>query len=151
MEAQVQKPVDSGLADSAKKVYSSAIAIYLTFCFRLNLEPVPASENTLILFIAELFQTKSYNTVHTYLAGVRHLHKVSGCPNPLDKALRLQLALRGYKRNKPPKPNPRLPITPIFFGLSKLFCLELHKTTTTLYYGQPYAWDFSVFYGRANS
>ena len=47
--------------------------------------------------------------MHTYLAGVRHLHIVSGCPNPLDKALRLQLALRGYKGNKPPKPNPRLP------------------------------------------
>ena len=83
--------------------------------------------------------------VHTYLAGVRHLHIVSGCPNPLDKALRLQLALRGYKRNKPPKPNPRLPITPHILRAIKLFYLERHKTTTILYYGQPYAWVFFGF------
>ena len=84
----------------------------MAFCTRLNLPAIPASENNLLLFIAELSQTKSYNTVHTYLAGVRHLHVLSGYPNPLEKALRVQLALRGFKRCKPPQPNPRLPITP---------------------------------------
>ena len=78
LETQAQRLIDSGLAQSTKKVYSSAIAIYLSFCTRLNLAPVPASENTLTLFVAELFQTKAYNTVHTYLAGVRLLHVVSG-------------------------------------------------------------------------
>ena len=50
--------------------------------------------------------------MHTYLAGIRHIHIISGYLNPLESAPRLQLALRGFKRYNPPQANPRLPITP---------------------------------------
>ena len=93
-------------------VYTSAKKCYLNFCTRLDFQPVPASEHMLILFVAELHQTKSFNTIHTYLAGVRHLHITTGFSNPLQDTPRLQLALQGCKRTKPPRPTPRLPITP---------------------------------------
>ena len=80
----IQILLDSSVAESTKKVYQSAATAYLAFCTRLNLPAIPASENNLLLFIAELSQTKAYNTVHTYLAGVRHLHVLSGYPNPLE-------------------------------------------------------------------
>ena len=87
----------SSLAESTKKDYQSATTAYLAFCSRLNLPTLPASENNLLLFIAELSQTKAYNTIHTYLAGVRHLHVLAGYPNPLEKAPQLQLALRVFR------------------------------------------------------
>ena len=93
-------------------MYQTAAAAYFSFCVRFNLTALPASEENLLLFLAELSQTKAPSTVHTYLAGIRHMHIISGYPNPLESAPRLQLALRGFKRYKPPQANPRLPITP---------------------------------------
>ena len=112
MEAQAEKLIHNGIAHSTSRVYTTAKNSYLKFCARLNFQPLPASEKMLILFIAELHQTKAMNTIHTYLAGVRHLHIVAGYSNPLQDTPRLQLALRGCKRVKPPRPSPRLPITP---------------------------------------
>lgn len=93
----------------APKVYASAKSAHLKFCQRLNLSPLPA---TLILFVAELHQTKAISTIHTYLAGVRHLHIRADYPSPLINTLKLQLVLRGCKQLKPPKTSTRLPITP---------------------------------------
>ena len=112
LEAEAHNLVLNGLAPSTSKVYSSARNAYLSFCSRLNLNPLPATEHTLILFVAELHQSKAASTIQTYLAGVRHFHVISGYPNPLDKRPKLQLALKGCKRIKPPRPCPRLPITP---------------------------------------
>lgn len=112
LEAEAQNLLLNGIAPSTNKVYSSARNAFLQFCQRLNLSPLPASEHTLILFVAELHQSKATSTIQTYLSGIRHLHIVSGYPNPLENKQKLQLVLRGCKRLKPPRACPRLPITP---------------------------------------
>lgn len=133
LERQVCCLIESGLAANTRKVYNTAISLFLSFCHRLQLVPVPASKDTLLLFIAEPSQTRAYNTVHTYLAGVRHLHVIPGRANPLEKALRVQLALRGYKRTKPPQANPRLPITPHILRLIKNILMRApHKYNNIL-------------------
>ena len=59
----------------------------------------PNSEEVLILFVTELSQTLVvYNSVRTYLAGVRHFHVVNSAGNSLQDKLRLQLALAGIRR-----------------------------------------------------
>ena len=74
----------------------------------------PNSEEVLILFMTELSQTLVvYNSVRTYLAGVRHFHVVNSAGNPLQDKLRLQLALAGIRRWKPKGGGTRLPITPL--------------------------------------
>lgn len=74
---------------------------------------LPASEHILILFVADLSQRVAYATVRTYLAGVRHLHVAAGMGDPMSGRLKLELLLRGVKRGKPPRPNSRLPVTPM--------------------------------------
>ena len=90
----------------------SAQKIYLDFCSRLNQTPVPASEETLILFATELAQTRAHSSIRTYLAGVRHLHVTLGHGNPLSGTLRLDLVLKGIHRIKPSRSQARLPVTP---------------------------------------
>lgn len=97
---------------STNKVYSSAQRIYLEFCTRLSLTPIPASESTLILFVTELAQTRAHSTIRTYLSGVRHLHVTQGHGNPLGGTLRLDLVLKGIHRIKPSQKQARLPVTP---------------------------------------
>ena len=75
--------------------------------------PLPASEDQLILFVAELTQSRAYSTIRTYLAAVRHLHIVNSYGSPCCNRLKLELALKGARREKPQVKNPRLPITPL--------------------------------------
>ena len=58
-----------------------------------------------------------------YLAGVRNFHLISGYNSPTENTPRLQLALRGCKRLKPPQPSTRLPITPDILRRTKA-CLS---------------------------
>ena len=94
-------------------MYTSAQRQYLAFCHRLALNPLPASEDSLILFVTELAQTRAPSTVRSYLAGVRHLHIIHGLANPLANTLRLDLVCKGIQRLKPRCSQPRLPITPL--------------------------------------
>ena len=65
----------------------------------------------LILFAAHLSLHLSHSSV-SYLSTVQYLQVAQGHGDPLVKALRLQLALRGLKRTKPRTKDTRLPITP---------------------------------------
>lgn len=77
------------------------------------MQPLPASEQMLILFVADLSQRVAYSTVRTYLAGIRYWHIANGIGDPMRGRLKLELLLRGVKRSKPIKPNARLPVTPM--------------------------------------
>ena len=75
---------------------------------------MPASEHLLSLFCASLAnEEKSYSTIKSYLAGVRHWHVVCGSGDPLSVAHpQLDLVLRRIKRRQgSPAPDRRLPIT----------------------------------------
>ena len=112
LEVQAEGLLSKGIAPSTSKVYSSVQRIYLEFCSRLNLTPLPASEATLILFATELAQTRAHSTIRNYLAGVRHLHVTQGHGNPLLGTLKLDLVLKGIHRIKPNQSQARLPVTP---------------------------------------
>ena len=95
-----------GIAESTTKLYWHAQNTFLSFCQRLQLDPLPASEDTLILFAAEPAQSISHSSIRSYLSGVRHLHIIHGLTNPLEKTLRLDLLLRGIRRDAPKKKHP---------------------------------------------
>ena len=113
MEVKAAQLISLGISPSTAKVYDAGKKAYLKFCARFNFTPIPAQEEVLILFVTELSQTLVYNSVRTYLAGVRHLHVVNSAGNPLQDKLRLQLALAGIRRWKPKAGGTRLPITPL--------------------------------------
>lgn len=80
---------------------------------------MPASEDTLILYVADLAQSKAPSTIRTYLSGVRHLHVINGLGNPLEGKLRLELALKGVRRRNPRPSCPRLLVTPVILAVIK--------------------------------
>ena len=93
-------------------MYGSAQACYLTFCKSINRPPVPASEQALTLFIADLSQRLCYSSIRTYLAAVRFLHVSKGLEDP-TKSVRLELMLRAVRKKRPTAGRVRLPITPL--------------------------------------
>ena len=64
------KLIGNSLAASSRKTYSSAQAKYFNFCSRMCLAPIPASQQQLILFAADLSQTVTNATMRTYLSAV---------------------------------------------------------------------------------
>lgn len=114
----------AGIATSTEKTYSTAQRSFLSFCQDLNLSPLPATEDTLILYVTHLAQTKVHSTIRTYLAGVRHLHIINGLGNPLEGKLRLELVLKGINRVKPRQSCPRLPVTPTILEVIRQALLQ---------------------------
>ena len=49
-----------GVAQNTAKTYRAAQKRYLEFCERFSLQPLPATEQVLILFVAELAQSVSH-------------------------------------------------------------------------------------------
>lgn len=98
LEEQAQQLLKAGIAPSTEKTYSTAQKGYLLFCQQLSLPPIPASKDTLILYVTHLAQTRAHSTIKTYLAGVRHLHIKNGLENPLENRPRLDLVLKGVTK-----------------------------------------------------
>lgn len=79
----------------------------------MNCSPLPASEDSIALFISHLGSEKvSYKTIKSYLAAVRHLHISFGL-SFVGISPRSHLLIRGIKRTQGEAAvRPRLPITP---------------------------------------
>ena len=107
-----------GLAKSTRKTYSASQRRFLLeFCYWSKLihdngSPLPASEQTLMLFAAHLSRTIKASSIKlVYLLGVRSLHIEHGFNNPLENCFRLERVLRGIKRIQGTGIRQRLPIT----------------------------------------
>ena len=112
------------MAASSRKAYRSGQTSYHQLCRKLNLAYLPASEDSLILFVAELSQQVSYSTIRSYLSAVRQLHISKGYRDPLANTPRLDLVLKGTKHLRPGAPDTRLPITPLILRRIKSTLLQ---------------------------
>ena len=102
----------------------------------MNIPPLPASEETISLFISYLGMEKvSYKTIKSYLAAVRHLHISSGL-SFVGVSPRSHLLIRGIKRTQGDvMVKPRLPITP-----SILRSIKVSLASTPLDYDNRLYW-----------
>ena len=105
-----------GLAKSTRRAYSASQRRFLEFCYWSKLihdngSPLPASEQTLMLFAAHLSRTIKASSIKVYLSGVRSLHIEHGFNNPLENCFLLECVLRGIKRIQGTGIRQRLPIT----------------------------------------
>ena len=62
--------IKDNIADSTRRVYSTGQATYFNFCKKFNLQPLPAPEQQLIPFMADLSQRLSYSSIQSYLSAV---------------------------------------------------------------------------------
>lgn len=84
---------------STKKNYVNAWERFDAFCERVNARAMPASPETVVRYMASLFDggTCAPDTVGSYLAAVRAVHRVAGLPSPTDDPL-VADARVGYRR-----------------------------------------------------
>ena len=95
--------IRSSHASSTRSTYSIGANSFLQFAAlygRLHPDgsPIPASEETLMLFAAYLTFSLSPQSIKVYLYTVRNLHVENGLPNPLTNCLQLRRLLHGIKR-----------------------------------------------------
>ena len=104
------------LASATQKCYSAGQKRFLTFCVDSQLNPLPLSEHTILLFITHLgLDGLSLSTMKSYISAIRNMLINNGLPNVNFYTPKVTLVLRGIKRWKAStgySPNPRLAITP---------------------------------------
>jgi integrase len=109
LEASVYK--QATYADSTKKTYRSQIKSFYTFCLKYGLIPIPASQETLCLYMTFLVRSLSANSIPGYMNVIRIIHMEAGYANPLDKNWELKLLHRGITRLIGVPPKQKLPIS----------------------------------------
>ena len=83
LERIANQLVKDSIADSTRRCYTTGQTTYLTLCSRLNMQPLPAREQLLILFTADLSQRLAFSSIRAYLSAVRFLHISNGHSDPL--------------------------------------------------------------------
>ena len=122
-----------GLANSTHRTYSSAQRQYITFCETYHLTAIPASEETLSLFVTFLADRLKPQSIKVYLAGVRALHISHGHHNPVPHTVKLQQTLRGIEREHSAPATQKLPIT--FDLLCRLhYLIDPHSDDDAVYW-----------------
>ncbi len=91
--------LQAGYRPSTAKTYSSVQSRYWKFCSLYSLQALPASELTILRFIAHLTPKVNHNSLQVYLAAVRALHVLNGFQAPPITTPRIQLALKSLSQS----------------------------------------------------
>ena len=96
--------VTSGIRPGTRLTYNSAQKRYLQFCDNYNLCPIPATNDTILLYITHLHSSKlAPASISVYLAAVRSAHVMAGFPEPYIRTPQVKLALKSiYEQYGPP-------------------------------------------------
>ena len=79
LQKALQSYYHQGFAASTQKTYAAGVQHYLSFCKHIHYSPLPASEQTLLLFITYLGQLElTHKTIKVYLSAIRNLHITTG-------------------------------------------------------------------------
>jgi hypothetical protein len=111
----------SAFASTTKKTYRSQLKSYMTFCQSYGVIPVPASQDTLISYMAFLARTLSSNSIPGYMNIIRLLHLDAGIVNPLLENWELKMIYKGITRQIGCPPKQKSPITAAIL-------VKLHRT-----------------------
>lgn len=104
--------------------------MYLKFCDKYKVKPVPISHTNLGRYIAYLSYHLSFRSIRNYLSVVRWLHLEAGMPNPSDCHY-VSSIVKGTKRTLGDAVNQKLPITPtLLLGILKKINLQSAKDIT---------------------
>ena len=95
----------AAFATTTKRTYRSQANCYFKFCHDFLLVPLPATQETLVLYTAYLARCLSASSLPGYMNVVRLLHLEAGFKNPLVDNWELKSIQKGVSRllGKPPK------------------------------------------------
>ena len=78
LESIADNICEASLVASSNRTYKSAQQMCMDICVAYGREPMPALEQLLILFIAELSMRVCHSIARTYLAAIWHMHISKG-------------------------------------------------------------------------
>ena len=127
---------------NTNRTYRTHRKLYLLFCHKAGLQPVPASTNQLCLYAAFLARRLKYNSLKQYMNIIRILHLEWGLPNPMTDNFILSSTLRGIRRHMGDSTQRKAPMTPTL-----LFNLLNYLDITTSQGANTWAAALVMFYG----
>lgn len=87
------------MADSSLQTRKSQWRKYFEFCIDLEVaEPLPASLETVLLYMAFLADRVKYSSLGGYLSALWQLHKLAGLPHVDPKTFEIEMTKRGIRR-----------------------------------------------------
>jgi hypothetical protein len=87
-------------ATSTKAAYRTHLQTYLRYCLFYDLEPVPATQQTLTCYVAHLARTMAPKSVDIYMNIIRIIHEEAGLANPLLMNYEVRMVKRGVTHEK---------------------------------------------------
>ena len=109
LQIEVDKLQHARMAVATERGYAHDWRTFRTWCERAGRQALPASPETLSLFIADQLASKKVVTVCRYAAGVGFIHRREGFPSPLDGSV--HQTLRGARRMRAEQPRQMQPLT----------------------------------------
>ena len=128
LAAMADRYLQLGVAPSTLRAYQSDQTQFVKFCLSINQPSLPASENSLVLLVADVSQKVCHATIRLYLSGIRYFHITHGHGDPLIGKLRLDLVLKGVRKDLAKQARTRLPITSLIL---RAICTALEATPLT--------------------
>ncbi len=117
LDLRAQQLLQAGLRQSTHVTYSSLQSQFISFCRLHALVPLPASESTILRFLAYLSYRPGRqglglapSTYSSFLASIRSLHLFSGYTLPVTSSPKISLLLKSFRNSAPP-PAQKSPIT----------------------------------------
>lgn len=119
LERELNALRSKALAKSSQKTRNSQWRCFQSFCNKFRLKSLPASANTVCLFITYLSRKMEYTSVVNYSSSLISFHHHNNCLPPDLKHFSIQEALVGVKRSRHELPGQRKPVHPN--DLKKIF------------------------------
>ena len=120
LDNKLRRILVGGYRPSTARTYSSVQRRYAKFCTLYNLDILPATELTVLRFIAHITPQVSANSLQVYLAAIRAFHVLNGFEPPPITTPRVNLVLRSLSQTAP-LPKQAFPIT--FHILSQFYSM----------------------------
>ena len=114
LQKEARKLIKNSLAPSTLNKYKTHFKTYSHFCNSMNLQALPTTQDTLILFATYLSTTHSYKNIRAHISAIKFTSEMQGYDPNLSTSHRLYRVIRGIKKTQGSRFNkpPRIPITP---------------------------------------
>ncbi len=97
--AQAHKYAEQSRADNTKRAYQSDWRKFEQWCIGYSVQALPASVETVALYLTEQAQTCKTSTLQRYLVSISQAHKLNSYAPPTQDE-RVRTILKGIKRTK---------------------------------------------------
>lgn len=131
MQCEAGELVRQGIRGSTARSYASIQKNYVHFCTSYLLRPLPASKDTILLYIAHLHRNNiSAGSLKVHLAAVRNMHLLNGFTPPDNGDASIKLAVKAVA-DTGPAPSQKAPLT--YTDLQKLWPVILNSDNSLMW------------------